>query len=361
MILRTEQREPVTGRLNIHPLISTALLRPLLLELERRAIDPTRVFADSGVSVHVARDPLLRITEADLRAIWQQAVRVTGEPALGVRVAQLFDPSSLGVVGHVLRNSTTLAEAVEHWQRFADLVDDTRLLTPLHEGRRLRLAVRRQDHIDPEANRPLVEFAVFSILKLLDFITGGTGRAYRHLHRLEFRHAPPNDDIATVYRQAVPGAVIAFAQRVNALIADIALLEEPVVYADPALLEISARRAEQALRDRHRGEGLVLRVRQAIGRRLQTRTLSVANVAADLTTSRATLQRRLQGAGVTFRQLVAETRREQALILLADPARPVAEIAYLLGYAEPAAFIHAFRRWTGRSPSTWRRMPHNTV
>lgn len=341
--------------MNIHPLISTAALRPLLLELERRAIDPAAVFAGLGVAPDAARDPLLRISESDLRVLWQRAVQLTGEPALGVRVGQLFDPSSLGVVGHVLRNSTTLAEVVEHWRRFEDLVDDARLLTQVREGQRLRLTIRRQDHIDPEANRPLVEFAVFSVLRLLDFITGGTGRAYRHLQRLEFRHRQPDHAIVDLYRLAAPGAAIRFARPVNALVADLALLQEPVVYADPALLEISARRAEQALRDRHKGAGLVPRVRQAISRRLQDGTLSVANVAADLATSRATLQRRLQGAGVSFRQLVTETRKEQACMLLADPARPVAEIAYLLGYAEPAAFIHAFRRWTGCSPSAWRR------
>jgi AraC-like DNA-binding protein len=337
-----------------NPLISTGSLRPLLLELERRAIDPSLILAGAGLSAAAMQDPQQRITETDLRALWQRAVELTGEPALGVYVGHLFDPSSLGIVGHVLRNSATVAEAGEHWQRYADLVDDAQLLSTRQDGPDLRLTIRRQDHVDPEANRPLVEFALFSILRLLDYITGGTGRAYRHLRRLEFRHAPPDEHTAAVYRRALPEAVIAYRQPANGLVADIALQDEPVVYADPALLEVSARRAEQALRDRHRGEPFMLRLRQAIRRRLQQRSLSVAAVAGDLGTSRATLQRRLQRVGLTYRQLVADARREQAFTLLADPARPVTEIAYLLGYAEPSVFIHAFRRWTGQTPSAWR-------
>lgn len=334
------------------PLISTGLLRPLLLELERRAIDAAPVLAGIGLSAASMQDPQQRITESDLRALWLRAVRATGEPALGVYVGHLFDPSSLGVVGHVLRNSATVADAVGHWQRYADLVDDAQLLTTHQAGGHLHLMIRRQDHIDPETSRPLAEFALFSILRLLDYVTGGTGRVYRHLRRLEFRHAPPEDP--SVYHRALPDVVIAFGQPANGLVADLALHGEPVVYADPSLLEISARRAEQALRDRHRGEPFILRLRQTIRRRLQLRSLSAAAVAGDLGTSRATLQRRLQRVGLTYRQLVADARRELAFSLLADPARPVTEIAYLLGYAEPAVFIHAFRRWTGQTPTGWR-------
>jgi AraC-like DNA-binding protein len=31
----------------------------------------------------------------------------------------------------------------------------------------------------------------------------------------------------------------------------------------------------------------------------------------------------------------------------------VSKVAWLLGYQEVGAFSHAFRRWTGSSPSTW--------
>jgi AraC-like DNA-binding protein len=30
---------------------------------------------------------------------------------------------------------------------------------------------------------------------------------------------------------------------------------------------------------------------------------------------------------------------------------PISRVAWLLGYREPGAFTHAFRRWTGKSPS----------
>jgi AraC-like DNA-binding protein len=66
------------------------------------------------------------------------------------------------------------------------------------------------------------------------------------------------------------------------------------------------------------------------------------------------LQRRLHGEATSFAAVLDEVRRVRAFERLADPALSVAEVAFLLGYAEPAAFNHAFKRWTSQTPQQWR-------
>jgi AraC-like DNA-binding protein len=77
-------------------------------------------------------------------------------------------------------------------------------------------------------------------------------------------------------------------------------------------------------------------------------------VARRLAVSDRTLHRRLAGEGTTFAALVDEARRERAQLLLEDRRLSCSEVAFLLGYAEPAAFFRAFRRWTGETPQAWR-------
>ena len=48
-------------------------------------------------------------------------------------------------------------------------------------------------------------------------------------------------------------------------------------------------------------------------------------------------------------------RRELAARYLADTRLSVSETAARLGYADVAAFGHAFRRWYGQSPGRWQR------
>ena len=53
-------------------------------------------------------------------------------------------------------------------------------------------------------------------------------------------------------------------------------------------------------------------------------------------------------------------RRDTAERSIADSALSIAEVAYLVGYSEPAAFHRAFKRWTGVTPQAFRqRLRHN--
>ena len=68
-----------------------------------------------------------------------------------------------------------------------------------------------------------------------------------------------------------------------------------------------------------------------------------------------TLQRRLRESGLSFSQLVDETRQQLVLHYLRDPALELAEIAFLVGFSEAGSLARAFRRWTGTSPGEYRR------
>ncbi|MCC7061111.1 MAG: helix-turn-helix transcriptional regulator, partial [Burkholderiaceae bacterium] len=62
----------------------------------------------------------------------------------------------------------------------------------------------------------------------------------------------------------------------------------------------------------------------------------------------------LQAAGLSYKELVEDVRRDLALSYLRQRHLPFSEIAMLLGYSELSAFSRAFRRWTGASPRTYR-------
>ena len=77
-------------------------------------------------------------------------------------------------------------------------------------------------------------------------------------------------------------------------------------------------------------------------------------VAKALAVSVRTLSRRLADEGTTYAEIVDQLRRSLALQYLNDPAMSLSQIAWLLGYEGSTSFNHAFKRWTGRSPSVAR-------
>lgn len=65
-------------------------------------------------------------------------------------------------------------------------------------------------------------------------------------------------------------------------------------------------------------------------------------------------RRQLQEEGTSFRELLAQARYAKARQLLRETPHSIEAIAQQLGYAEPAAFIHAFKGWAGVTPSGFR-------
>lgn len=81
---------------------------------------------------------------------------------------------------------------------------------------------------------------------------------------------------------------------------------------------------------------------------------SAAEVAAAFDLSERSFRRQLSAEGSSFRALLDGVRFRKAQELLRGSKQPVEAIAQQLGYAESAAFIHAFQRWAGCTPAVFR-------
>jgi AraC-like DNA-binding protein len=98
------------------------------------------------------------------------------------------------------------------------------------------------------------------------------------------------------------------------------------------------------------------RVRACLVRGLLGSDLPAAEQVADeLHTSVRSLHRGLEAERTTFRALSDRLRHERGAELLGDPRYSIAEVAYVLGFAELSSFYRAFKRWTGQTPGEFRK------
>ncbi|QHQ36704.1 AraC family transcriptional regulator [Algicella marina] len=77
-------------------------------------------------------------------------------------------------------------------------------------------------------------------------------------------------------------------------------------------------------------------------------------IASKLGMTRRTLQRRLGEQGLTFSELLDEQMRNRAVRLLQQQGLSVTDVAYKLGYSDPAHFSRAFAKWSGMPPRAFR-------
>jgi AraC-like DNA-binding protein len=138
------------------------------------------------------------------------------------------------------------------------------------------------------------------------------------------------------------------------------------IHFPEALLEASSGRADKASTARHTRAGrrneiairtdLISALREILGNYVTEEYLSI-DLIADLAglTSRS-LQRAIKARGTSYRDLLNDARRDYALEKLHEPDVGIHQIANYLGYREAGHFTRAFKRWTGVTPSEYRKL-----
>jgi AraC-like DNA-binding protein len=131
-------------------------------------------------------------------------------------------------------------------------------------------------------------------------------------------------------------------------------LLEPLPTSSPALGQLHDRLAGDLL-ERLDDASMKRRVREQIVRMLPNGEPRRSALAKALGVSERTLQRRLADERAHLNVLIESTRRELAQEHLANGRLSMAEVAYLLGFADQSNFFRSFKRWFATSPGEFRR------
>jgi AraC-like DNA-binding protein len=155
--------------------------------------------------------------------------------------------------------------------------------------------------------------------------------------------------------EEVLGCAVEFGAGVHEFVMPRKLLERPFPGADPDLFRYCEGLLEQQRFESMDATSYTTLARTAIeGQNLGEVDGLTLLVPSRIGCSSRTLQRRLSEEGTSMRELVVDARRARSLELLRSDMT-LGEVAHTLGYAEPASFRRAFRRWHNHSPAAWRK------
>lgn len=102
--------------------------------------------------------------------------------------------------------------------------------------------------------------------------------------------------------------------------------------------------------------GVPARVVEILQKRIGQAPLSISHIADELNLSKRTLQRRLQQHNVSFAELRDQLRFHYAIDYLIKQHLSIDSISTSLDFSDRTSFTNAFKRWTGLSPSTFRKL-----
>lgn len=102
--------------------------------------------------------------------------------------------------------------------------------------------------------------------------------------------------------------------------------------------------------------GVPGRVVDVLQKRIGKSSLSIDYIAEEMNLSKRTLQRRLQQQNISFAQLRDQVRFHHAITYLVEQTMSIDSISASLDFSDRTSFTNAFKRWTGLSPSTFRKL-----
>ena len=264
--------------------------------------------------------------------------------SLGFAFAEQAQLTSFGPLSLPLVSASSVSEIFELLGYLP--VISTALRPHFHHSER-GLTVGLSGHTgDPALDCLVIAYAGSALLRLLDILAGTLPAVTLNLGWAAPRSQPRPENTF--------GARIVFDSPASFVDVPANILGTPCRFSDPVAYRLAINELRRTLDRRSTPNSFTEHVRRLLeqdpGRH---RGCEVARL---LSVSPSTMKRRLNAEGTTFRDVRQSLLRERAILRLLDRSMSVSQIAADLGYGDLTNFSHAFKRWTGQSPSEFRRV-----
>jgi len=298
----------------------------------------------AGLPANLFEQEKIYVTTAEVFAIWRTVAEMSSDPAFGLKLGTelRFERSHPVSIAGVC--SRSFGDALQRLARYKQLTcpEEIRVHRKAQETSVEFFFVEARE-AQPDI---MVDLGLSWILCV------GRRGSDGEISPLRLELTRPVKHRALLERHF--GCRVRFNADRDALVFRSSDLDRPFVTHNEELLTMIGTHVEAELKARNSSVHIGEQVKDAFRLSLAGKRPTLRDVAQEVGMSARTLQRRLTDAGITFQQLVEETRRELARHYLKQRSVELNEAAFLLGFEDANSFFRAFQGWEGTSPTAWR-------
>jgi len=318
-------------------------LRPLVHLLHSRGIDPEPIFTRHGIMLADTGNPEAHIPVAASSALLDEVEALLEDPSLGINMARHGEYSTFGGLGLALAAGGSLLSVLQRITRFHRLISDVVASEISEDDDYLAIHFSACGAHSPHPQAIL--FVMSSIIRLL--------RIRVSIHSNPVKVAAPN--VSQPFRLAMGRYFRAPVEssEVFSLFFDKASARVQLQSSDHQLAAMLDATLSQRLAEIEKGS-LAVQLSLWVQERLPEGEPVLADAAQSFHLSVRSLQRRLGEEGLTWKQLLENTRKTLVERHLRIPGMSITQLAFLLGFADVSSFSRAFKNWYGVSPSQFK-------
>ncbi|MGI9356416.1 MAG: helix-turn-helix domain-containing protein [Rhizobiaceae bacterium] len=323
------------------PLVRLSLFRPILVELDQRGINGEEILESVGLSRAAVDAKETFIHVMVMHQLLENAAIAANDPYLLARIGERLDVTDWPPLVKAGEQANTVGEFF------------TSFIANAHEH---ATSARQKLNVE-DGSAILSETRVFepSIVPAQND-SFGVGFALAVLRRSVGNDWDPRHVTVVV---CDPNALPPIFYGVQAVRGD--RMGYRITFPSAWLLcpfsrNSFSKRSRQETRDPPAAVTMVDSMRQALRPLIGKTKLSVATACNLLHQNKRSVQRQLASEGTSLIALINELKCEAAIEELSGSDHSIAEIAAMLGFADPTSFSRSFKQWTGQSPRDYRKV-----
>jgi AraC-like DNA-binding protein len=328
-------------------MLRAVTIRNYIALMNTRGFSEIDVLRNTGISPESLSDQDFLIDIGQCQAVIENMLSLSGDPGIGLEVAGLTSLADLGIVGYAALSCKNMRSTYSLWKAYGNsLVGMMSTLGVIRETEDEFCFGLSGVFPEPSIQRFCVDELIGMMVRVGLLLTGDEppilhiGLAfdvpeYAHCYHSKFK------------------CTIEFGCEETSVTLAREWLYRPLKSQDRELNEICLMHCSEVLKRIEDDCPIVEKIRLVFLKTPQN-IPTLEEYAGSSGASVSTLKRQLGEAGTSYKQLVAEFRKDLAVQYIKSTCLSTKEIGYHLGYSDQSSFRRAFKSWTGKTPAEYR-------
>jgi AraC-like DNA-binding protein len=287
----------------------------------------------------------MMLSSKQLQDLWLNASHLSRDTLFGLHFGESLQLAALGIVGEIIKSSSTVGEGITHAAALAHLFTDLFRIEVVLSKQYFTI---RFIPLEEEPGIPSQVFQHTMDLFMAFVVHELDGLLLMKVKPHAVRYAYSVTDPAEYERVLRCRPVRKTGE--YALVFENTYWDQPILTANYELQHTLLQKVGAIPQELSNAQTYQAKIYNYLLANSYLGIVSLETISANFNVSVRSLQRKLKEEGVKYQEVADEVRKSLAVNYLSSGSYNVKEISHMLGYNELSAFTRAFKRWTGTTP-----------
>lgn len=329
--------------------VSILIIKSMVQYLSIKGYDIKKLFELAEEDISMLNDADYRVSGEQIDKIYEAAYQLTEDSSIGFQAGKIFKFNNLGLLGYFLENSSTGKDVYDKLIKYQAILGNGILTEIEFEADNFLLNLITYRDMSTIASRICLEKIITQNIQGMRMLTS------EDIPVSSVHFKGPKPDNTEEFEEFVACPVY-YNDSINGIRLPNRVLSNKIIQYNSLMEDQFSKLVQSELEKIFLNEDFASQVSQHIFKHYPSCKVDAEKVASDFNLGLRTFQRRLQLEETNFKNIIDEVKKHIAINYVKSNILALSEISYIMGFSEISSFYRSFKRWTGQTPKSFRRV-----